>query len=389
MRTIYIYITKQVLATLLLAVAVFTFVLLLGNVLKKIVPLLVNQQAPPALVLKALGLLFPYLLAFALPIGLLTAVLLFFGRFCADQELTALRSSGVSLLHVAFPVIALSLILSGICAAINLRIGPLCRDACKELIHSVNLQAAANWLTEGALIEEIPGYYVYIGKKSGDVLQEVRVFELSDDKIVGDHTAPFGRLDVDNETRRIQITLTNATGLVRHREEDNWQLLEVLGEWHSKTIQIPDRSAQRRKPKISHMTWSQLRAELNIRMSAEKTTAQSAAANLPAATNGAEAVNRKKVEIVTPVKVQIHHQIAFSFACFSFALVGIPLGILRSHWRNIGFSLLLLTLYYAFPIFVQSLEARPEWRPELIVWLPNFLFQGLGCFLLWKANRGI
>lgn len=388
MRTTYTYVTKQVLATLLLAVAVFTFVLLLGNVLKKIIPLLVNQQAPLALVLKALALLLPYLLAFALPIGLLTAVLLFFGRFCADQELTALRSSGVSLLHVAFPVIVLSLILSGVCAMINLRIGPLCRDACKDLIHGVNLQAAANWLTEGDLIQEIPGYYIYIGKKTGDVLQEVRVFELSDDKIVGDHSAPFGRLDVDNENRRLQITLTNATGLVRHREEDDWQLLEVLGVWHSKTIQIQDRSDQRRKPKISHMTWSQLQTELDIRMNAEETTRQSATANPTAATNGAKAVNQKKVDIVTPVKVQIHHQIAFSFACFSFVLVGIPLGI-RSHWRNIGFSLLLLTFYYAFPIFVQSLEARPEWRPELIVWLPNFLFQVLGCFLLWKANRGI
>lgn len=379
MRTIYAYITKQVLATLFLAVAVFTFVLLLGNVLKKIVPLLVNQQAPLDLVLKALALLLPYLLAFALPIGLLTAVLLFFGRLCADQELTALRSSGVSLMHAAFPVIVLSLILSGVCAMINLRIGPLCRDACKELIHGVNLQAAANWITEGDLIEEIPGYSIYIGKKTGDVLQEVRVFELSDDKIVGDHSAPFGRLDVDNENRRLQITLTNATGLVRHREEDDWQLLEVLGAWHSKPIPIRDRSDQRRKPKIGHMTWSQLQIELDIRMSAEKTTA---------ATDGAEAINQKKVDIVTPVKVQMHHQMAFSFACFSLVLVGIPLGI-RSHWRNIGFSLLLLTLYYAFPIFVQSLEARPQWRPELIVWLPNFVFQGLGCFLLWKANRGI
>lgn len=375
MRTIYAYITKQVLAALFLAVAVFTFVLLLGNVIKKIVPLLVNQQAPLGLVLKALGLLFPYLLAFALPIGLLTAVLLFFNRLCADQELTALRSSGVSLLHVAFPIIVLSLVLSGFCAMINLRIGPLCRDACKELIHGVNLQAAANWLTEGDLIEEIPGYYVYIGKKTDDVLQEVRVFELSDDKIVGHYSAPSGRLDVDNENRRLQITLTNATGLVRHREEDDWQLLEVLGAWHSKPITIQDRSDQRRKPKISHMTWSQLRSELTFRTSLEEEASQSAA-------------GRKKEEIVTPVKVQMHHQIAFSFACFSLALVGIPLGI-RSHWRNIGFSLLLLTLYYAFPIFVQSLEARPEWRPELIVWLPNFVFQGLGCFLLWKANRGI
>ena len=208
-RTLHLYLAKQTVAALLMTIAVFTFVLLLGNVLKEIMVLLVNQQASFGTLLKAVALLMPYVLAFALPMGMLTASLLVFGRFSADQELTAARAGGVSLVSLIMPVVLMSIFVSGLSALMTLEIAPKCRVLYKELLYRAGLERAATFLPEDQFVDSLPGYILYVGEREGNLLKDVLIYELEDEVTVKKISASEGTLTIDAGSESANLDLRN------------------------------------------------------------------------------------------------------------------------------------------------------------------------------------
>src|SRR3982074_261163 len=93
-------ISRELLVNVLFAIAVLSLVLVVGNIFRKLLPLLVNHDVPMEYLLTFIAYVLPFSLIFTIPWGLLTAILLVFGRLSADNELIALRSNGVSVPRV-------------------------------------------------------------------------------------------------------------------------------------------------------------------------------------------------------------------------------------------------------------------------------------------------
>jgi len=360
-KTLHAYLTRQVLTSLVMTVAVFTFVLLLGNVLKEILGLLVNRQATLFTVVQAVGLLIPWVMVFALPMGMLTATLLTFGRFSADNELTAVRASGISLLSLVRPVLVLSVLLSVLCASVNLYIAPECRVAYQRLLFKTVSEQSGRLLTERTFIR-LPPFMLYFGRVRGNEVRDVLIYELdkAGSNVLSTTRARAGTLDTDLANKTLRLVMRDAWYLTtQDGERQPFFTSEVPLD-----IRIPE--GREKEPGLSDLTFPELwerRRELR-----------------------AEGI------ATTPVDVQIHSHVAFSFACIGFTLIGIPLGI-RAHRREtsvgIVMALVLVVIYYSFLILGQSLETKANYYPWLIVWLPNFAFQIIGMAMLRRVNRGV
>ena len=373
------HVLKEVLVSTALAMGLFVFVLLLGNAMRDIAELVAAGKLDFMVFLKLMGLLIPYVAAYALPLGVLTGTLMALGRLSSQQEITAMKSSGISLYQIASPVFVISFIgmIAGV--VVNLHYAPQSRLAYKHLMVSAISENPIGFIEERRFIREFPGYVIYMGDRDGPLMKDFWIWELDDEKRVKLFLrAKEGEINFDKTNNALVLTLRDGTAEQRDDSGSEGLADEPMRSlfFGELPIELPMGKIfgekSQRQARIKEMTFSQLMVKRDLALAEE--------------TEAAEGISKNRM------KVQMHMQKSFAmaFSVFSLAIFGVPLAIQvgrKESYANLAIALIIAMTYYFLIIAVSWLEGARALRPDLLIWLPNLIFQAVGFYLIQRANR--
>lgn len=371
MNLLHRHIFWSVLATCLAAVGLFAAVLILGNVLKDMMGFMLAGQIEPLTFLYMIGLLVPYVAAYALPMGMLAGVLLVLGRMSAQQEITAMRAAGLSLFYVARPVVILGVLATAAALFINFEFMPRARTAYKAILADAVQTNPLSFIVPRTFVRDFPNVVVYVEEKQGAELQDIWFWRLDDEsRVLESGRAKSGRVEFDEDAAALKVTLREVTAEARNDvDPENFSKVRgttTVGEVPL-VFQVDDLFSQKKKrTKYAWMTFSQLAVERG-RLEATGTP-----------------------EEQMKVAMAIAEKASTALAVLAFAVIAVPLGIRVSRKEtsaNLGVALILVMTYYFLTIIVSWLEGRPAWRPDLLMWLPALFFFGLGVWMFRRVER--
>ncbi len=374
------YIFKSVLGTCLGAVVLFTFVLTLGNVVRDLLAHVLAGQLPAMTLVRLVWLWVPAMAIYALPMGLLTGVLLTLGRLSADSEVTAMRAAGISLGRIARPVLVVGVLAGAAALYINFESMPHARVSYEREFAEALRTNPMSFIVPKTFIRSFKGSVIYVGDKQGSVLRDIWLWELDNQQRVRRLIrAESGRLDYDEATNSLIPTLVNAKTEERNAADP---------EDFSKSPKAP--SAE--KIEEVRLSLDRYFGHEGVRVKREWLTydeLQAARAKLAAEDpppEKAKAVREERMKLA----IVYHDKLNLALAVFSFALIGVPLGIRvsrRATSANLGLALGLVLSYYVLTVMVKWLDRHPEYRPDLLLWLPNLVFLALGVWMFTRIDR--
>jgi lipopolysaccharide export system permease protein len=365
LRTIDRYVTSVFVTTFLAALCVITFVMSMGALFKIIELLAKGTSWVPVVQIFLYSI--PFALGFSIPISALVSSLLEFGRLSADGEITAMKACGLSLWQVIMGPLVVSLVLAVVCLLINSEIGPRCHGAQRTVIATLGMESPADLLEEGRFIQDFPGMSVYVGKKKGNQLTNVRIYDMRQAGIKREIVAKTGVIVATNNGANIVIELYDVRIDPFYDNSHEAAICDKL------PIEIGNVMTKRSyNKKASDMGLIELTESID--------RLPQRFSNLG---HAEQAIQRMSYV------VELHERFVLALACFAFVLLGIPLGI-KTHRKEssagVGISLFLVFNFYLFLIIAQSLEIHPALRPHLIAWLPIVISLTLGFYLIRRAN---
>ncbi len=364
-RKIFFYVIREILTPLGMGLVVFTFILLVGRIFK-LSELVINKGVNLFDVLELFVYILPNFLVFTIPMAFLLGVLLAFGRMSSDQELTALKASGISLFQLIPPVITVSLLCYFAAAFMAIYALPWGSRSFRNTLYKIARTKAHIDFKPRVFNDSFTGLVFYIDRMNtrGDRMEGVLIQDETDDEKSQVIFSKTAQLVSDPEKGDVILILQDGSIHIKDPEDSFYRKID-FDYYHMRLNLVESLGADRRiRTRDSEKSIGELREE----------------------------IRRKEAQGEANIheKVVLNEKYAIPFASIVFGLLGIPLGVLsprsgRSH--SLVKSLAVIMGYYVLMTAMEALAERRILLPWVSTWMPNLVFLLLGVYFLIMKGR--
>jgi lipopolysaccharide export system permease protein len=364
-RTLTGYLLSEILPPFLLGLLTFTFVLLIARILK-LVELIVTRGIPLTQVGRLLVLILPTFLELTLPMAFLLAILLGLGRLSGDQELLALKSSGVSPVQILLPLIFVAASVAAITFLLTTWVRPAAQVALKDELYNIAKTRVGTVLREKVFNDDFPNILIYVEEiiPPGNVGQGILIIDkretAKDNIIVG----KVGLINTEEQTHTLSLRLFD--GSIYERDRTRSDFSQTNFNIYDFKLDLDEfiGPAKMKDAGPKEMSLNRLL----------KTIEEKQAAGINA----------------RPELMEFHQRIAFSFAPIVFCLLGVSLSLLPRTSRanrswGVALCVVWLVVYYALLSLGKALGERGAFHPFIALWFPNIVVGVISLHLFHKA----
>lgn len=435
------YIIREHIAPFIGALSVITFLFVI-DFLVTLLDSVMNKGLPMGVVLEIFALNLAWMLALSVPMAVLAACLMAFGRLSADQEITAVKAAGIPPLVLMRPILVFATLLTVLLVIFNNWILPEANHRSAALMSAISRKKPHAFIDEGRLLTQFPGVQIWIqdiDKESG-VLRGVQIFESEGGEqpriVIADSATIEYRdggatlmlrlrsgenhiLDRDDPAKFFRIRFQTQDLVVRNvdsrlerrdrthrgdREMPVEQMLEVVDEARTSYDKVLEQNAK--------SIWTDMDALL-LAMKGDTLIPQSERGfrdvsedpgRHRVALHQVQSSERNRFRSMGRVSdqleqekkriaqywVEIYKKFSIPVACLIFVLVGAPLGIMARRGgigTGVVYSLLFYIIYWVGLIGGENLADRLILTPFTAMWMPNIIIGVLGAIITWRMTR--
>ena len=363
MKTLNLYVTRGFLLAFAMAIGVLTFGMTGANLVKVLE--FVSQGIPLSVFCKFTLYILPIILTFTVPWAVMVAVMLVFGRMSADNEITAMRACGISILQIMSPIMIITVLLTALCLYLQVEIGPPLLGKSRDLLGDAAINQPLAIFEPGKPIA-YENTIIYIEDKEGENgILGVQLYTLADANTVAqDISAVKGKIFADNKEKVLTIKLYDC--LVTDKKADKTNTIDrfYCSELEFRFYYGKQTINRRLYIRPKHMRLTELMGMIRL----------------------TKQWNRDS----TPLEVELNQRIAFALSPIAFLLLGLPLAIRTSRREtSVGLflSVILAGAFFLSIILCESLESFPKLYPQYLLWLPNIVFQIVGAIMTVRISK--